>query len=245
MSTVYFLVLKVTIIFGLTLVGFIFIHKWGKDRHGDLLYGIGVSLLASGIFSIADVARDYLTVQETVVLLPPPLREHQELRDPEFWLEMFNKLPPVFVKRIQPGELTHLIDTSTLYGVQGKPDLSQTGEMYQQIKNDHKEADEKASETGYSIRLEYSEPSGGFPPTPILTVKRRFQHKGSYYIVGSYVPVHLTTVPETKVITLPVLSDQVVFDLYKPDAFVTSIPVNIAEALRRYPPSDTKTTLKQ
>lgn len=195
-------------------------------------YLIGVALLASAIFSIADVARDYLSIQQELAGLPAALRKHPELRDPEFWLEAFNKMPPMFIKKIEPGsQSSHMIDNPKLHEFQGPPPISaQTEPTIATIKNDHLHGDEQAAKIGISIQLEMCEPGEGRVAQPILTIKRRFQHRGSYYLVGTYVAVRPELVLNAT--TLQVVEDggQIVFGLRRSSG--AGLPVRVGESLR-------------
>ena len=232
MNSTWLAIFKYGIIAVLGLAGVVLILLQKPRRH-DVLHLIGVALLASAFFSIADVARDFLAAQQEIMAMSPPLRAQPELRDPEFWLEVFNKLPPTFVKKIEPGsQLTHLIDNPALSQFQGPPPTDvEVGSLTSAIKKDHAVGDEDAATHGYSIQLEFAEPGSGYTPQPILTVKRRFQHRGAYYIVGTYVPVKVEQVPNTPTINVQAVNGQVLFRLEKSD--LGGLQVAVAGTVRQ------------
>jgi hypothetical protein len=235
MSSAWLFVLKYGIFFFLALAGVVLILIRREVNRADLPYLVGVALLASAIFSISDVARDYLTSREQALSLPSPLSAHAELRDAEFWLEVFNKLPPTFIKKVEPGQkLTHLIDNPSLHKFQGEPltDVKLTPEL-SSIKEDHDFGDAEAATAGFSAQLEYSEPGGGQVPKLILTIKQRFQHRGAYYLVGTYIPVTLDSIPDKNTLTVESLGGQVVFHLH--ESTEHGLPVHVANSLRPRP----------
>lgn len=135
---------------------------------------IGAVLILSSFVSVESAGR----VSKTGVL-----------NQPEFWLQVFEAMPPAFIKEY-PSD-THVADNQALRTFQGNKPRSpiDTTELHTLINFDHKQGDSIAATTGTSVQLELSDQFTTKYPQLILTFKTRIEFGDRVYIAGWYVPI--------------------------------------------------------
>jgi hypothetical protein len=125
-----------------------------------------------------------------------------EATDVEFMFKVFYlAMPPAFVKRFEPpveGASREAFDIMysrefDRFQRSGLTRRVSDDHRYRMIKNDHRRGDQEALEHGSSMQVEFPDSYVDGQLSPILTYKRKIEHKGETYIVGWYLPV---TLPE-------------------------------------------------
>lgn len=160
------------------------------------------------------------------------------LDDPAFWKEVYNAMPPSFVKEYRiDKEHLHIIDNEQLRIFQGPPSVSGAvdPELEMRIKSDHERGDEKAysSSRKLSFQVEYSAPGGSRPPQLILTRKQRITYKNQKYIVGTYIPVEISGDILDSSLSLKVNNSLPVLGLLFSSNPSESITVDVGDAIRK------------
>jgi hypothetical protein len=135
------------------------------------------------------------------------------LGDSDFWLKIFNAMPPAFIKEYPVD--THLIDNQALRIFQGDktPVPSDATELHTLINADHRQGDSIAAETGGSVQLEFSDQCSTKHPQLILTFKRRVEHAKRTFIVGWYVPIERPIALGKEITEIKKRGEQVMFQI--------------------------------
>lgn len=143
------------------------------------------SQIIIGVAGAILAASSVISIQRVSAVLSAGL-----LSDPDFWLKVFNAMPPAFVKEY-PSD-AHIINNEACRAVQGEPPrhaIYPADAAYMIINADHRTGDFVAATAGASAQLELSEHVPTGYPQLILTTKTRIEHDGRVLIVGWYVPV--------------------------------------------------------
>jgi hypothetical protein len=157
------------------------------------------------------------------------------LADPDFWLKVFNVMPPAFIKEY-PAD-AHLTDNQAFRTLQGeKPrEPIDTTDLHALINADHRRGDHIAATTGASVLLEYSDHFPTRYPQLILTFKTRIEHDGRIFVAGWYVPIESSgAVADREFLEVKKRGEQVLFQIPASapkgeDPFL----INIGKAVRR------------
>lgn len=111
------------------------------------------------------------------------------LAQPDFWLQVFEAMPPAFIKEFPTD--THVADNQALRTFQGNKAGSPVDAtaLHALINSDHRQGDSIAATAGTSVQLELSDQFSTRYPQLILTFKTRIEFGGRKYIAGWYVPI--------------------------------------------------------
>jgi hypothetical protein len=164
-----------------------------RSPHG-LLLGPGLVLLAGGSAQMLRTARRQVKDRFSDAVC----------YDAAFWHEVFDVLPPTFIKTCTEDS-THSEDSihrleradhiaeNRPFEVAENPHRpgNVTDEMRQVIKADHVEGDRLAFAHQSSRMIESHDTYGLNPVRQILTSKKRIDYGGRKFIVGWYVPLEL------------------------------------------------------
>ena len=157
------------------------------------------------------------------------------LAQPEFWLQVFEAMPPAFIKEFP--EDTHVADNQALRTFQGNKAGSplDATEFLTLINSDHRKGDSIAATTGTSVQLEFSDQFSTRYPQLILTFKTRIEFGDRKFIVGWYVPIESAGALSGKEMAgVKKRGEQVLFQVSASDLDDTNpFLINIGKALGR------------
>lgn len=188
---------------------------------------ITIGLLGFGLLLVSFIAVEHAGSGTTPKSGP--------LGSPEFWLKVFDVMPPAFIKEYPaPGNLTDNLPFRVIQGVQPR-ELSDATEFEMLINSDHRLGDSLAGTLGASAFLEFSDHHPTRHPQMILTFKYRVEHEGKTYIAGWYLPVALGAMTYTsEFLEVQKRGEQVVFPI--PPAVVdhdSPFVIQVGKAVRR------------
>lgn len=112
-----------------------------------------------------------------------------------FWHEVFNVLPPTFIKRVDSdnqltGETPHIAENRAFIAIQRRSvPGDQTDAERQVIKSDHLRGDQLAIAQGLSQQIESSDTYGMNSARQIITFKEKIEFGGKTFIAGWYLPI--------------------------------------------------------
>jgi hypothetical protein len=165
-----------------------------------LLAGVGVLLVAAAVLA------PRVNAPATAVL-----------NDAGFWKQVFNVLPPAFIKEYPNPE--NVATNATLDAFQGSFRAGNDAADARQalIRDDHKRGDEEAASGGESLQIELCDISGISAPRKILTYKKRVEYAGRTFIIGWCAPVEIAdSLLRDDVLLAKELGRQPVFELLPP-----------------------------
>ena len=186
--------------------------------------------IAVGLIGAVLIFSSFLVVESA-----GPIPRAGILADPDFWLKVFNAMPPAFIKEYPTD--AHLVDNQALRTLQGdKPrEPIETTDIHVLIDADHRQGDLIAATTGASVLLEFSDHFPTRYPQLILTFKTRIEHGGRIFVVGWYVPIESSSaVADREVLEVKKRGEQVLFQIpasapKEENPFL----INIGKAVRR------------
>jgi len=198
---------------GLLIVVAAFVRKVGSFElvaQGSqlMIAGVGLALcfvgLAGPLLEARRSHRKLMGLQSGLGYQGPGRDLPAEAMDAEFLFKAFYLgMPPAFVKRVRPSadsggrEAYDIIFSRQLDRFQDSDETSPVGtDRRALIKADHRRGDDAALENGRSRQVELPDSYVDGDLFPILTCKTRFEHAGGVYIVGWYVPIELSKLPE-------------------------------------------------
>jgi len=235
---------KVVVIVVLSVFGIILITVWGKGTSDPAVMwrAIGISLVASGVFSVVTLTHEIVKIAVDHAKAPwsDKLKKTSVLRNPEFWLELFETLPvPAFVKEHQAEvrRYDHIIENKALAEFE-KPFLGRysTDEAIEAaIQIDHVNGDDSAFTNGNSVQLEvraHGQP--GAAKIPILTQKRRISFGGKDYLIGTYTPLMSSLPTLTGRLSVSYVDGQLLFAIPPEDqvSSLSSLEVSVGKAIK-------------
>lgn len=157
------------------------------------------------------------------------------LAHPEFWLQVFEAMPPAFIKE-HPID-AHVADNQALRTFQGHKARSplDSTELHTLINADHRQGDSIAAATGSSVQLEFSDQFSTKYPQLILTFKTRVEFGDRTFIVGWYLPIEAAgPLSSREVAEVKKRGEQVLFQISASDPGKESpFLINIGKAVRR------------
>jgi len=187
--------------------------------------------IAVGLVGFALLVASFVSVEHA----GPNLRAGV-LTDPDFWVKVYNIMPPAFIKEYpNPGNLIDNLPFRIMQGIQPR-ELEDQTEFHALINSDHKQGDVKAAREGMSVFLEFSDHTPTKRPQLMLTFKHRIEHKDRTYIAGWMVPVEtLPTGIETKeMLELRKRGEQVLFPVpANAGSADSAFVVDVGKAVRR------------
>lgn len=205
------------------------------------IVGGGVKGAGMEVPSVSSVARQVLLAAVGAVLLVAALLAPRVkappsavLNDPVFWKQVFNVLPPAFIKEYP--EPANVSANTPLDAFQGdfRPGGADDDERRALIRADHKCGDENAASAGESLQIELCDASAVRAPKKILTYKKRVEYAGRTFIVGWCAPVEVNDeVLREDVVTVKELGSQPVFELSLPVHEDSSLSVRVGASVRR------------
>jgi hypothetical protein len=155
------------------------------------------------------------------------------LNDAVFWKEVFNVLPPAFIKEFPDPE--NVTINAPLAAFQGdfRPGNARDDKRRALIKTDHMRGDENAANAGESLQIELCDVSAVRAPKKILTYKKRIEYAGRIFIVGWCAPIELDDqAAHDEVISVKELGRQPVFELMPPSNAEGSLSVRLGRSIR-------------
>jgi hypothetical protein len=165
-----------------------------------------------------------------------PNRGSGVLADPDFWIKVFDIMPPSFIKEYpNPDNLADNQPFRTFHGIQPRELVDHT-EFHALINSDHKQGDLIAATEGMSAFLEFSDHTPTKHPQLILTLKHRIEYKGRTYIAGWMLPIENPPLNiETKaILELKKRGEQILFRVPASAGSADSpFVVNVGKAVRR------------
>lgn len=182
---------------------------------------VGAVLLAASFVSIENAG---------------PSRRSGVLSDPDFWIKVFDIMPPSFIKEYpNPGNLTDNQPFRTFHGIQPRELVDHT-EFHALINSDHKQGDVIAVTEGMSVFLEFSDHTPTKHPQLILTFKHRIEHKDHTYIAGWMLPIDNPplNIEGKDILELKKRGEQILFGVPASAGSADSpFVVNVGKAVRR------------
>lgn len=194
--------------------------------------GTAFSPTADPSYPLGVVGAALVAIGVALHLSEPKIREKQRFKDPAlyegpFWHEVFDAMPPAFIKAVKDGQinavkdgqpienLEHIAENTALEGFQqrGRPGTEIDKER-DLIRADHHAGDKAALAGGSSLYLESSDTYGTNAARQIFTLKTLIEYGGREFVVGWFVPVELpTTLGRREVYRAKETGQQVTFGL--------------------------------
>lgn len=224
-------------------IGFVGLGAWliSTRDEASIWPAIGIAFTASGLFSLVSLIHEIvkITLLSDQRLWSGPLQQNKVLRDPEFWLDIFNAISvPVYLKEYKVGAARHehVIHNNALAMFEERESGAPAVAVAQTIQQDHRRGDDKAYEQSSSTQLELgARGRPGVNEMPIISEKIRIKRGNMSYIVGTLRALApLSSRPQEECFGIPYVAGQILLVL-PPETgsnVLASRSIDVGQAIR-------------